>query len=64
MATRPTTAAFYFTESLVDAFAGRRWVDRDGDGTVILEELAEHMADELAFTGTEAIVAHAAARAS
>ena len=50
MATRPTTAAFYFAESLVDAFAGRRWVDRDGDGSVVLEELAEHIADELAFT--------------
>jgi hypothetical protein len=50
MATRPTTAASYFTESLIDAFAGRRWLDRDGDGSVILEELAEHIADELAFT--------------
>jgi hypothetical protein len=50
MATRPTTAASYFTESLIDAFAGRRWVDRDGDGSVILDELAEHIADELAFT--------------
>jgi hypothetical protein len=50
MATRPTTAASYFTESLVDAFGGRRWIDRDGDGSVILDELAEHIADELAFT--------------
>jgi hypothetical protein len=50
MATRPTTAASYFTESLIDAFAGRRWLDRDGDGAVVLEELAEHIAEELAFT--------------
>jgi hypothetical protein len=50
MATRPTTAASYFSESLIDAFAGRRWLDRDGDGSVILEELADHIADELAFT--------------
>ncbi|MBI5478514.1 MAG: caspase family protein [Deltaproteobacteria bacterium] len=50
MATRPTTAASYFSASLIDAFAGRRWVDLDGDGSVLLEELAEHIADELAFT--------------
>ena len=50
MSTRPTTAASYFAESLADAFAGRRWVDLNGDGSVLLEELAEHIADELAFT--------------
>jgi hypothetical protein len=50
MSTRPTTAASYFAESLVDAFGGRLWVDRDGDGSIVLEELAEHIADELAFT--------------
>jgi hypothetical protein len=50
MSTRPTTAASYFAESLVDAFAGRLWLDRDGDGSILLEELAEHIAEELAFT--------------
>lgn len=45
----PSTGAWTFTDCLVDAFAGRPWVDRDRDGTIRLDELGEHVADEMAF---------------
>jgi hypothetical protein len=50
LATQSTTAATYFTDTLIDALAGRAWVDHDGDGSIQLGELAEQIASDLAFS--------------
>lgn len=45
-----STVRWTFTESLLDAFAGRGYADLDGDGSIRLGELATYTKRELAFT--------------
>ena len=49
LSSQPSTGNWTFTESMIAGFEGDQTVDRDQDGSITLEELAEHTETEMAF---------------
>jgi hypothetical protein len=49
LASELSTGNWTFTEAIISALRGEAYTDRDGDATITLAELAEHIRDEMAF---------------